>query len=92
MKTQTTHFKNPGTIKNVLLFTAILVTMLLASAIAGAHPSYRKLHKWEMKRDTRLTELVESYYITLENPENNARGEQDSLLHLIKVRVRKLKK
>ena len=36
-----------------------------------------------------VRELMESYYITKENPENNRPGEQDSIINLIKKEIKK---
>lgn len=36
-----------------------------------------------------VRELLESYYITRENPENNTPNEQDSIINLIRKEVKK---
>lgn len=59
-------------------FILLLSLLLLSSSCV----TYKKLHKWE--QNEKIREYVESYYITLENTENNREGEQDSILQLIR--------
>lgn len=50
----------------------------------------REALKYE-HRSKELSYLIDSYYITIENPENNLPNEQDSIIKLIKQEVKWLK-
>ena len=47
------------------------------------------IHRAEKNPSERTRELLESYYITVENPENNRPGEQDSIIMLIRKEIKK---
>lgn len=70
-----------------------LIALFCLLAAASCKPSYHTLYHYELRAtqsgNKELKGLVESYYITLENPENNRPNEQDSLLSLIHQQLKK---
>ena len=53
------------------------------SCLCGEKLTKATITKIERQNDAYYDCLLESYYITLENPENNRPGEQDSIIKLL---------
>jgi outer membrane protein assembly factor BamE (lipoprotein component of BamABCDE complex) len=67
----------------MLIFGAVVALVILCSGCSTIRRAERQYNNNE-----RVRELLESYYITKENPENNQPGEQDSIKQLLKHIIR----
>ena len=73
---------------NVTTAACVATGLLLALILLLASCStIRRAQRHQ--NDPVVRELLESYYITRENPENNLPGEQDSVLALIRKEIKK---
>lgn len=68
----------------MLIIGTVIALGVLLTSCGTVHRAQRQYND-----NARVAELLESYYITRENPENNTPNEQDSIITLIRKEIRK---
>ena len=69
----------------------LMKTLILSILILFVVSSCSSVHRLEKVRTTEANNLLESYYETVWNPENNRPGEQDSIKREIKSYLKTIK-
>ena len=63
---------------------AFLALLLITVTATAQKPTTKEIDRWQRSENLVIQELLESYYITVENPDNNEPGEQDSIVTLLR--------